>query len=118
MTAIAQCGNGELDDDCTLPLPGPPAALVEVPVGWAPVPEAPDVGEPSPPPCESDAEAAEAEAADADDRDAAAADDDEAAAADVEDMDAMMESAKVVSARDERMRMCPESSDFYTHGDQ
>lgn len=90
MTAIAQCGNDEPLADWTFPLPAP---VEEVEDGVVPVPEPVPVEPARPPPLESE----EASAADADDREAAAADDAEAAAADVEDIDATIESAKVVS---------------------
>lgn len=72
--------------DCTFPFPAELEADGDVAFVV--------LDEPSPPACDM-TEAEDAAAADADDADAA--DRDAAAAADVEDIDAMMESAKVVS---------------------
>jgi hypothetical protein len=116
MTAIAQCGNGELADDCTFPLPVPPSELVEVELGW-PKPEF-VLAEPlTPLRCESD------DAASADDSEAAAAAEDteaadaeDAAAADDDDIAATIESANVVSNVQRRFRMiCQDAEDTGTY---
>lgn len=91
MTAIAQWGNEEFPfPDCTFPLPE--AFVDEGLVAFV-------LGEPKPPACdiEEARDAEDAAAAEADAAAAEAADRDDAAAADVEDIDAMTESAKVVS---------------------